>query len=871
MKFIDKLMLQLSEHKWVLFLLFFYSSFQSFILRYYQEYIVNKFLVFFSESWVTECTFYLVISLIIVWAINKYIKGFYFKPSTIVYFVIAVFFYSYVRWVFRNDLKSLETIPVLKYFDLIYFIIGTVILLQIFLKFKRNERDIKEEIPFYIDAPIRNSSQDILNRKEKALQVARFIKSNHSDSSMAIGIVGKWGDGKTSFMSLIEESFIDNNDYIVIKFRSWLNVSIISIFNDFFSTVEKEIKPYSIDIAKEIKSYGKSVLPIYKNSVTEILLNSLNLISDKSVSDDFENLDNLLSKLGKKVVVFLDDLDRLQPNEVFELLKLIRNTASFKTFNYIVGYEKDYLIESLKTNQIPNPKKYCDKIFLNEFYLLPISNNEINQYLQESLKRALRNNISDFDKIFERYSLYSQHNLGEVFNSIKNLRDAKRFLNEFFISVERIKDDVDIGDFLIIKLLKFCYNDVYFLIYSNRSKFIGSDDNSGYRYSGGVRRISLKKDDKNCSYDFDESILKKYLKENNLYSTGEFDHLKILFQILFMEHSKESLSFGFNHNFYKYFNDEIDDSEIPTKEYETVINSDWNYIINSIQKWKKGGKLFGLTAHLYHTEIRDFDTKEKFENYLMLLFYLGNLELTEKQLIYFHLDFDYIDRCISNYENKITKRFYGGDTTKYKEFLLSLLYGASFPYIFEMRICKYLFKRIYDEDKNQILAKKDLQHYIIYGFKNFVEKMEYSKDDFFGAFSRASLLNNYQQDINSNAWYEKEIILPEIKEMSKEVIKKFPDQFLTDILDDGGSRKSNNDADQKQIIGINNIILNIFPSYDNFIEFVRKDINNESSIFKNEFLAFADKLPTKDDFIPFEFVFPPLKNKLQKIRNKQFV
>ncbi|PJJ64591.1 KAP-like P-loop domain-containing protein [Chryseobacterium geocarposphaerae] len=547
-------------------------------------------------------------------------------------------------------------------------------------------------------------------------------------------------------------------------------------------------------------------------------------------------------------------------------MKLIRNTASFKTFNYVVGYEKNYLIEALKTNQIPNPEKYCDKIFINEFYLLPILTNEIEEYLKENLKRILKNDVSNFDGTFERYSMFSRWGGGNIFKSIHNLRDAKRFLNEIFISVRNVKDEVDLGDFIIIKLLKFCYNDVYFLIYSNRNKFIANDDNLGYRHNGGVRRISLKKDDKNCSYDFSESILKKYLEEKKLYDDIQLENLRVLFQVLFLERSKEPLAFGFNHNFYKYFNDEIDDSEIPVKEYQKVLNSNWNTIIESIKKWQVQGKLFGLSAHLYHTYIRDFDTKDKFENYLRLLFYLGALEEKERNLN-FHLDFDYVDRCISNYESRISKKFYGGNVQEYRVFLLSLFYYAKFPYIFETRICKYLYKGVYDSE-DDALTKQDIKDFVVYEFRNFIEVMEYDNNNFFDLFNRSTLLENYQQEIGSNVWYERELILPEIKELSKLVITRFPDQFLTDILDDGGRKKYSKD-NQKQIIGINSFVLKIFPSYDDFIEFIRTEVNDQSSVFKNEFLEFADKLPTKDDFISYDFTYLPIKNKLIEIWTKR--
>ncbi|WP_295222418.1 hypothetical protein, partial [uncultured Chryseobacterium sp.] len=75
--------------------------------------------------------------------------------------------------------------------------------------------------------------------------------------------------------------------------------------------------------------------------------------------------------------------------------------------------------------------------------------------------------------------------------------------------------------------------------------------------------------------------------------------------------------------------------------------------------------------------------------------------------------------------------------------------------------------------------------------------------------------------------------------------------------------------EQKQIVCINSFVLNIFSSYDEFIVFVKDNINDEFSLFKNEFLKFAENLSPKDSFIEYDFIYPPIKNKLANLWAKR--
>ncbi len=318
----------------------------------------------------TDIFIFLTLLFLCYWVYSKIKIKFYLKKDYIIYSLLSVFIYGYIRYSYSDDLLGMNILSKVKYFDFFLLLaIVPIILIVSFWYFNRVKEKENKKSDFYDDNPINCSEEDILNRKQKAIQVARLIKGNKSKTSLAIGIVGEWGNGKTSFMNFIEESFVDEKDYIIVHFNSWLNISINSIINDFFNTIEKKISIYSIDISKELKKYGNNVLSINKNSTTETLLNAINIIPENSLSDNFENLNTLLNKLDKKVIVFFDDIDRLQPNEVFEVLKLIRNTASFDVFSFVVGYDKAYLNIALEKNNISFSDRYYEKIFKKNSFI----------------------------------------------------------------------------------------------------------------------------------------------------------------------------------------------------------------------------------------------------------------------------------------------------------------------------------------------------------------------------------------------------------------------------------------------------------------------------------------------------------------------
>ena len=147
------------------------------------------------------------------------------------------------------------------------------------------------------------------------------------------------------------------------------------------------------------------------------------VIAQKILDELKENISKKLANLPKKVVILIDDTDRLEGNEVFEILRLIRNTADFRNVIYIATYDKEYVTDVLKENKIKDPDNYLEKIFQAEVHLLKTRN----YLLWSRLVREL-NKYFQFDGI-DIINSVEEQNL--VLKVLTNYRQIKRFARHY--------------------------------------------------------------------------------------------------------------------------------------------------------------------------------------------------------------------------------------------------------------------------------------------------------------------------------------------------------------------------------------------------------------------------------------------------------
>jgi len=680
-------------------------------------------------------------------------------------------------------------------------------------------------------------------------------------------------------MQFLESYFEKDNKFIIVHFNSWLNISVNSIISDFFNTVEEEIKTHSVDISKEIKKYGKNVLSLSKNSTTETFINAIQLIPENSLSENFKNLNYLLNKLDKRVIVFLDDLDRLQPNEVFEVMKLIRNTASFDVFNYIVGYDKDYIVDALTKNNIPFAEKYCEKIFLKEFPLKPITANQINNYIKNHLISFIPEKEDSINKIFEEFETYIFYNNINIFSSVRNIRNAKGFLIEL-INIKSIITEVDLQDYILVKILKFSYYDTYRLLFNRDSYLVIKED--GFSGARKYLNYKLKKSDKQThnfpvnGKPFEESKLKEELENLKFYNELNLKIIASICDKLFnksnFSNQDSALNISYGNNYYNYFQDEIPDSSFTYSDFKLFLEADFDKKKEIIDKAYEKDKLNGLILFIFKVSIfSDIKSKSSYQDFLKSIFYIANLKSLNSYTTYYGFDFETLNSFLHNYKDLTVEHFNYQNVEELKSFYSSLFYAKREYYDFESDFVKYLFDRSGTNSDVQIpFTRDEMEEYLSYCFDN-DSKLINGVDDKFWHCYRLCIVNDWEQS-TSNSWSKsKKIIKKNREKFLYNIVPLYLDEFLVTMV----NPQSFYGEDQNSFkVGIREeSALSLCGSIKDFIDYLESDKLLErlskQSVFKNEFINFAKEFQNKNEYINFNFSFRPILKKLEEANIKR--
>ena len=75
-----------------------------------------------------------------------------------------------------------------------------------------------------------------------------------------------------------------------------------------------------------------------------------------------QDIDTAIIENKLRIFVFIDDLDRLTPNEVIEVFQIIKLNASFKNTVFVIAYDKEVVQDILALHHGFNGEKYIEKI-----------------------------------------------------------------------------------------------------------------------------------------------------------------------------------------------------------------------------------------------------------------------------------------------------------------------------------------------------------------------------------------------------------------------------------------------------------------------------------------------------------------------------
>ncbi len=269
-----------------------------------------------------------------------------------------------VLWmlIFHNNYVFAEVAFGVNYWHLFVAINGGLIVLE-FVKYLLQQKDKgKETVKPYI-ADYDFMPEDDYERRQILAEVIvnRALATDLKIESFSIGITGGWGTGKTTMLDSVKMA-VGNRAYIV-EFNPWNSQTASQIINDFFSEIRSSLSENYRTLAKPIMRYANLLTDIELNPVEKWVTKKVTGYAENELSNSKEQLSKELENIDKPIVVLIDDTDRLEGDEMFEVLRLVRNTAKLPNVIYFVAFDKSYLVGQLENKHITDAEQYIEKIF----------------------------------------------------------------------------------------------------------------------------------------------------------------------------------------------------------------------------------------------------------------------------------------------------------------------------------------------------------------------------------------------------------------------------------------------------------------------------------------------------------------------------
>ncbi|MCR5636995.1 MAG: KAP family NTPase [Clostridiales bacterium] len=340
---------------------------------------------------------------------------------------------------------------------------------------------------FSSDKPISSITEDKLNRKSFAKQLAQAIVSYTSEDNFTVELCGKWGTGKTSIINMIVEE-IDyltkqNDDKpLVVKFNPWNYSDKTSLINQFFQTILVEIgskasnknlknvgsalQKYSdvLEYSEYIPFVGDYLKPI-KKIVSSVGKNLSEVAKNKESLESLKNsIINELKKQSQKIIVIIDDIDRLNNEQIRLIFQLVNCVAGFPNMIYLLSFDKDVVVRALEDEQKCNGEEYLEKIIQVPFDVPEAKQIDVHKLLFDQLDNLWFDEIpcKNFEKEY----------WNEVYNDclcpfLNTIRDINRVINVYKFKYGLLHDETNCIDLLAITTLQICAPKIFDWIKDN--------------------------------------------------------------------------------------------------------------------------------------------------------------------------------------------------------------------------------------------------------------------------------------------------------------------------------------------------------------------------------------------------------------------
>lgn len=382
------------------------------------------------------------------------------------------------------------------------------------------------------DTPISDQNKDRFQRYGFSKRIAETISQRKTADSIVIGIYGDWGEGKTSVLNFIEESLSQDPDIIVCKFNPWRfkdeTQLLVGFFNLLATQLKKSIKSNGEKIGELIADYADVVIPSFSflegiigTNPGEMAKKIAEKYSTIDVEEQKKRIERILNEEKKRVVIFVDDIDRLDKKEIQTIFKLVKLTGDFSFTSYILAFDEKMVAKAIgeiyEDGGEQAGRNFLEKI-IQVPLRLPLAQKEaLKKFCFEQVDNAIKSNNIGLKE--EQARRFVSEFTSNILPKLSTPRVAVRYGNAVSFALPLLNKEVNIVDLMLLEAIKVFYPELYIFIRGNAEYFVKSYSNvhlNLYENSNDERKKKCKEEISKISKIYsekEENLIRKLLIE----------------------------------------------------------------------------------------------------------------------------------------------------------------------------------------------------------------------------------------------------------------------------------------------------------------------------------------------------------------------
>ena len=334
------------------------------------------------------------------------------------------------------------------------------------------------------DKPLIDPQYDQLGYAPFARHLALSLTKMAPADGFVVAIYGPWGSGKTTLLNFLFHYFQQNSpdeQHLIVPFNPWWFSGQEKLAKHFFDQFQVSLAASNIvegDLAEKIADFAAMVSELPASiHIPYISIGNI-AVEFTPMKPTLKNVVKLKMEIAeelrnqpRRIFVAVDDIDRLNPEEIRQLFGLIKSVADFPNIVYLLTFDKRVVIEALKESQGISGENYLEKIVQSPFEL-PLPD-------QSSLYRLLMDKLETI-MVGTPEEIFDQTYWGSVFmNGIEHFVSTPRKINlltnTLSVTYAAVRGEVNPVDFIAIETLRIFAPEAYHMVRTYPEKFIGRE------------------------------------------------------------------------------------------------------------------------------------------------------------------------------------------------------------------------------------------------------------------------------------------------------------------------------------------------------------------------------------------------------------